>query len=100
MTYQVVITETANDDLNDIGEYIEQSSGPLASERFVQHVVDVIQSLDFAPDRTALRQDLRPELHVIHADRYLVFYRIVGRQVVVLRVIHGARDVRTDMFSE
>ena len=47
-----------------------------------------------------LRTDLRPRLHVIHADAYLVFYCIVEDRVLVLRVIHGARGISADMFSE
>jgi len=100
VNYDVVITDTANDDLNNIGEYIRQSAGPLTSERFILRVIEVIGSLRFAPDRTAVRQDLPRGLHVIHADRYLVFYRIVENEVVVLRVIHGARDITADMLSD
>ena len=76
MNYQVVITDAAHDDLESIGEYIEKVAGPLTSERFILSANEVIQSLRFAPDRTRVRADLRPALHVIHADAYLVFYRM------------------------
>lgn len=100
MNYDVVIAQAASDDLNNIGEYIEESAGPLTSERFILRVIEIIWSLRFAPDRTPLRDELQAGLRVIHADRYLVFYRIVEDKVVVLRVIHGARDISPDMFSE
>ena len=100
MNFDVVIVDSASDDLNSIGEYIEKSVGPLTSERFIVRVIEVIWSLRFAPDRTPLRDDLQPGLRVIHADRYLVFYRIVENKVMVLRVIHGARDISPDMFPE
>lgn len=100
MNYHVVITDTAGDDLRNIGEYIERAAGPLTAERFILRVIEVIESLRFAPDRTRVRTDLRPALHGIHADSHLVFYRIVEDRVLVLRVIHGARDISADIFSE
>ena len=100
MNYRLVITDAAEDDLRSIGGYIEGAAGPVTSERFILRVDEVIQSLGFAPDRTRVRTDLRPALHMIHADAYLVFYRIVQDTVLILRVIHGARDISSDMFSD
>jgi len=86
--------------ISGASEYIEEAAGPLTSERFILRVDEVIQSLRFAPDRTRVRPDLRPALHMIHAEAYLVLYRIVEDTVLILRVIHGARDISPDMFSE
>jgi len=75
-------------------------AGPLTAERFILRVDEVIQSLRFAPDRTRVRTDFRPASHMIHAEAYLVFYRIVEDTVLILRVIHGSRNITADMFSE
>jgi toxin ParE1/3/4 len=99
VTYRIVITESARDDLNDIGEFIRVSAGNLTSERFIERIIEKIQTLSFAPQRTPMRQDLRAELRVIHLEKYLVFYRIAENTVLILRVVHGARNITADMFS-
>jgi plasmid stabilization system protein ParE len=56
--YPVVITASARNDLDGIGEYIRDQSGPQTAEKFVRRVILRLGSLDFAPERNVLREDL------------------------------------------
>jgi len=55
--------------------------------------------LDFAPERYVLREDLAAGLRALQVQGYLIFYRVEEERVLILRVIHGARDITDDMFS-
>jgi toxin ParE1/3/4 len=56
--------------------------------------------LDFAPERNVLREDLAAGLRALQVQDYLVFYRVEEERVLILRVIHGARDITDDMFGQ
>lgn len=76
------------------------SAGELTSERFIEQIIEKISSLGFAPESLRVREDLRGGIRLIHVKKYLVFYRIVENAVLILRVIHGARNITTDMFPD
>ena len=40
-----------------------------------------------------LRPELASGMRSFAIDKYLVFYRIAGDAITVLRVLHGARDI-------
>jgi toxin ParE1/3/4 len=96
--YRIVITTSARVDLSNIGEFIRESAGELTAERFIQRLIAKIQTLEFAPERRPLREDLRLGLRTLHLADYLIFYHIVEDAVLILRVIHGARDISRAMF--
>lgn len=90
--YQVVISPLARDDLTEIGDYIAKDS-PANALAWVGTLEQGIESLEHMPGRFPLRDDLRPGYRVFSIGRYLIFYRIIGTNVEIARVIHGARDI-------
>ena len=85
----VVWTQRAKRNLNDIGEYIAQDD-PAAAERTVRRIVEKVSSLAFYPliGRAGHVEGTR-EL-VIANTPYIAVYRIKER-VEVLLVRHGAQ---------
>jgi toxin ParE1/3/4 len=44
------------------------------------------------------RDEIRPGLRSFPLPPHIIFFRFAGNTVEVLRVIHGRRDLRADMF--
>ena len=39
------------------------------------------------------REEVRPHLRSFSVGNYVIYYQIVGNRVVIVRVLHGARDL-------
>ena len=89
----VRILRRAQDDLVEINRYIQRDR-PGAAGRFTEKLLDSIESLEINPERGARPRDQRlRELgyRVLVQGEYLVFYKVLPRQVRVYRVLHGRR---------
>ena len=88
----VRLTAEAENDLEQIGDYIAQDN-PKRALSFVLALRDKCLSLADAPYGFPLVT--RYERHGIRRrvyGNYLIFYRIDGDHVSVIHVLHGARD--------
>jgi toxin ParE1/3/4 len=95
---RVVRHPRAIQDIIDTADYIAQDSLP-AARRFLRAVEASIERLASMPGMGSPYHADDPGLagtrmlRVRGFARYLVFYRTVGNDLVVMRVIHGARDI-------
>ena len=92
MRYKVVIAPRARDDLIEIYDYIAQDS-LVGAQRWVGQLERAIESLSDTPERVAVRDDLRPGYRVLPVRSHLIFFRVVGQEVRIARVINAARDI-------
>ena len=92
MSHKVVIDPKARDDLLDIHRFIAEDN-PVAAARWIGVLEDAIASLATMPARVPLRDDLRKGYRVMPVGAYLIFFRIVGDEVQIMRVLHSARDI-------
>jgi toxin ParE1/3/4 len=91
--FRIEITPTAEADIEDIWSYIaEDSSG--AATAFILALEEQIATLESFPERYPLISENEilgtRYRHLIHGN-YRTIYKISGKSVIVLRVIHGAR---------
>ncbi len=89
----VRILRRAQTDLEEIKRYIERDS-PRRAEKFVSKLLDRIESLSTLPNAGILPRDetLRARGFLILIERqYLIFYKVLSKQVRVYRVLHGRR---------
>ena len=96
MRREVRVLRRAQNDLTETRDYVRRDR-PAAANRLVARLLSAIGSLERMPDRGALPRDrvLRARgYRVLVVGDYLVFYRILARQVRVYRVIHGRRRFR------
>lgn len=79
-------------------EYIERDSAD-AALRFFDAVEATVAGLAAMPGKGAVRQFESPRLEGIRAwavegfENYLLFYRWTEPTIVVLAILHGARDL-------
>ena len=93
----VTITESAWDDMLNIGRAIMQDS-PTRAGTFVDELHESCESLGQSPRSFPLLPGYEDKgIHRRVHGNYLIFYRIADSGVEVL---HGARDYETLLFGE
>jgi plasmid stabilization system protein ParE len=97
---RVIFTAAAEIDLETIGDYIAQSN-PSCAVSFVREMREKCLGLREMPQAFPLVDD---NLHAgirrrVHGN-YLIFYRIGGEAVEILRVLHGAMEYERMLFPE
>ena len=97
---KLVIVDEARDDLVRIGERIARDN-PRRAVNFIDEIEAHCQRVSanplahpLLPGREASR--LRRAVH----GNYLIFYRVDPGEVLVIRVLHGARDYDAILFPE
>jgi plasmid stabilization system protein ParE len=89
-----VLTPAARADLTEISDYISRDN-PNAARRVRDELRTAMQKLAEMPEMGHYRRDLADEpLRFWPVYSYLIIYRSEARPVQVVRVLHGARDVR------
>jgi plasmid stabilization system protein ParE len=91
---QYVLTAAARSDLSEIAEFNRQDS-PGAARRVVESLREAMANLARMPEMGHIREDLAPRpLRFWPVYSYLIIYLSESQPLQVVRVLHGARDVR------
>ena len=95
----VVLTQEAEDDLERIGDFIARDN-PYRAITFVNELTSRCAGLADLPNRFPLvprykHLGVRRRVH----GEYLIFYRIEHGQIEVLKIVHGAIDYESILFS-
>ena len=89
----------ARRDLAEIAAYIAFDN-PSAADRFLIAAEDAFDKLARMPGMGALHEFSEPKLKDLRSwpitrfRNYLIFYRQTENAIEVVRVLHGARDIR------
>lgn len=82
----------AETDLKAIWDFIA-GDNPTAADAVIRHIRDRVAMLADHPFLEPARPEIGTEVRFLVVGRYLVLYRLDGDTVVIVRVVHGARDV-------
>lgn len=86
-------SETAREDLKEIGRYIgRQHHRPSTAVKIMREVRDHCDHLARAPDSGTARPDLGDEIRITSLKRWVIVFRPALHGVDVLRVVDGSRD--------
>jgi len=85
-------TDQAREDLIGIWSYIADDD-PDAADRFLDEIDEVCGTLAGAPRAGRVREELSGDLRSLPVGNYVIFYRPHGDGIVVIPVLHGARDL-------
>jgi toxin ParE1/3/4 len=93
MRFRVRVLRRAQIDLVEIDRYLAREA-PEVRPLILDRLLDAIEELERFPRRGARVRD--PHLRnlgfrYLVQESYLIFYRIIGQQVRVYRVLHGRR---------
>jgi toxin ParE1/3/4 len=89
------VAPQAKSDLDEIWYFVAIQSGSTEiAGRLIENITDRFLLLSRFPEIGRGRdEELRPGLRSFSVGAYLIFYRKEGDEVLVLRVIHGSRDI-------
>jgi toxin ParE1/3/4 len=85
-------TRAAELDLDEIWEFIARDN-PLAASDWLDEIERVCNLLAETPGIGTVREDYLG-LHMHPVGDYLIFYRPQPYGIEVIRVLHGARDIK------
>jgi len=89
---RIIRTPAAENDLVDIWLAIAEDS-PRAADHFLDAIAERILQLAEFPESGPRRPDIGVDARALTIGNYLILYRLTGRQIDIVRIVHGARDV-------
>jgi toxin ParE1/3/4 len=91
---QVLQTDQFRAAIKEIGKYIARESGSrkIATD-FLQRIGEKCQIYARQPELGELRPEVGEGLRCFHVGNYVIFYRPHEKGVLLLAIIHGARDI-------
>lgn len=95
----VLVSEAAASDIVEQADWYEAQFGESLAERWEKEVTSAILKIAKSPNSGTSCTFLSSELGNVQRtaisgfSKHLIFYRISEGEVVVLRVVHGARDL-------
>lgn len=87
------MTDAAEADLAEIWAYIASEASEEIASRFVAAIKVAFEPLRHFPLAAPAREGLAPSLRVTFHNPYAIYYKPLPDAVVIIRVLHGARDV-------
>ncbi|MBA3448216.1 MAG: type II toxin-antitoxin system RelE/ParE family toxin [Pseudaminobacter sp.] len=93
MSYR--LTPNSQSDIEAIGDYFADRN-PYAAVKLLNGFVRRWEFLATQPYCGMPRDDILPNVRHLVMGGYLAFYRVDGKDVVILRVLHGRRNITAD----
>jgi toxin ParE1/3/4 len=96
--YEVILTEHALLDLDDIAHYIALHDTSEKAEHVARHIERAFSSLAALPNRGNHPRELlamgNRSFREVHYKPYRIVHRVLDREVLVLIIADGRRDMR------
>ena len=94
----VKISAAAEADLEEIGDFIAVGS-PERAVSFITELREHCQKIAGAPTGYPSRSELVEGLRLCVHKKYLIFFRVLEKEIRIERILHGAQDVN-HLFEE
>lgn len=99
MRFEVVLTEDAERDLEDLFSYIATHDSRRNAEYVLTRVLEIADSLADTPARGTQPKELRSlgeqEYRQIFFKPYRLIYRVIGQRVIIYLISDGRRDMQS-----
>lgn len=103
MSYSVVFTPEAEEQLAELYRYIAANGSPITAERYTNAIVTYCEELHTFPHRGTRRDDVRPGLRITNYKKRTVIAFAVddaAMRVSVIGVYYGGQDYETVLHSD
>lgn len=99
MSYRVLLTRSAERDLEEIYDYIAESDTQGNADLVLKKLLEVAETLAALPERGSYPKELLVlgirEYRQAHFKPYRLIYRVIGKQVLIYMIADGRRDMQT-----
>ena len=89
------LSPEADRDLEDIFDYTEREFGFNQAIESLSGFDGLFGKLGNSPELGKEREEIRKGLRSLLKEKHVVFYRILGNRIRIVRILHGSRDLRT-----
>ena len=89
---RIIVLPAARDDPRDIWRFGVITWGEAQADRYSDTLDAAINGLDVLPYRGPAADEVSQGLRRLVVRSHVVFYRVEGEAVRVVRVLHGSRD--------
>jgi plasmid stabilization system protein ParE len=94
MARKIIWSYGATDDLDALAEYIARDS-PFYAAAFTRQILDASRSLNEFSEKGRIVPELgNPNVRELLIREYRLIYSIEQSHVVILALVHGARDLK------
>jgi toxin ParE1/3/4 len=101
MSYTVVFTPEAEEQLTELYGYIAAEASPEIAARFTDGIVTYCESLSTFPNRGNRRDDIRPGLRVTsYRKRVAIAFNVDEERVNIIGVFYGGQDYEGALLEE
>ena len=96
MSYRVVFSPEAEEQLVALYSYIAVAASPDIAARYTEAIVRYCESLCAFPHRGTRRDDVRPGLRITnYKERAVIAFDVDAEQVSIIGVFYGGQDYET-----
>jgi toxin ParE1/3/4 len=92
---RILFSPRAEADLDEIWEFTARRWDKSQAERYIRGLRSAVESLSENPHRGSDCDAIRPGYRELLAGSHVVFYRITGSELSVIRILHQSMDVDT-----
>jgi toxin ParE1/3/4 len=97
--YEVLLTRSAERDLESIHDYISEFDSPASADHVLDRLMEVVHTLAQFPERGSYPKELVAlgikEYRQTAFKTYRVIYRVLGKQVVIYLIVDGRRNMQS-----
>jgi len=99
MSFEVLLTDDAARDLEEICDYIDRHDSPARADHVLERIAEAFQGLSDHPQRGRYPRELLDigvrEYREVFFKPYRIIYRVTEDTVYVLVIADGRRDMQT-----
>lgn len=93
MSYRVVFSPEAEEQLAALYRHVAVAASPMIAAHYTEAIVAYCESMHTFPHRGTRRDDIRPGLRITHyKKRAIIAFDISGNLVSILGVFYGGQD--------
>lgn len=88
-----LLSEIADKDLEEIFDYSINKFGFDQAEKYLLEIENIFQNLVLNPYSGKKRDEIKQGLYSFPKDNHVIFYRILDKQIRIVRILHGSKDL-------
>ena len=94
------LTKKAIEDLRSIARYTENTWGRDQRNTYLSKLDSSFHTISREPQIGLSCDDIRKGYRKYHVGRHLIFYRLAGTQIDIIRILHDRMDVETHLSEK
>ena len=96
MSYRVVFSPQAEEQLVELYHYIANAASPAIAARYTEAIVSYCESLRMIPLSGTQRDDVRPGLRITnYRKRAVIAFHVNAEQIAIVGIFYGGQDYET-----